>query len=306
MKKLYILSLIALTLAACTPGNLDILGMFYTRSEGADQRFEQSMQYNDQHGYCTIAVPQDDYHVYIASDTHVDFTTLNLDTFVTDYLADATAAPFCLHLGDFINSVGHYDTCYAHLSRIWDGTGDTCFCTVGNHDIYYDQWQVWRSFFQTSSYWFVVQTPAHKDLYICIDTGDGTMGAKQRKWLEALLSEHSQLGYRHIIAFTHTHIFKMDASQGHTSNMALEETYELCDLFSRYGVDLVLQGHSHARNISPFKDVQYVRVDALEDHYYNAFYTIMHVGKEYGWTFVPVGPQDEDKFEVYAPGVPHL
>ena len=305
MKKYHFLSIVALAMMSCSQGNLDILGMFYTRAEGADQRFEQSMEYNDRHGYCTINLAQDDYNVYVASDMHIDYTTFNLDTFITNYLSDATAAPFCLCLGDVINSVNHYDTCSAHFARIWNGTGDTCFCTLGNHDMYYDQWKVWRSFWQTSTYYFVVKTPACKDLYICLDSGDGTMGTKQRKWLEALLAEQSQAGFRHIIAFTHTHFFKIDASQGHTSNMALEETYELCDLFSRYGVDLVLQGHSHSRNLTYFKDVQYLRVDALEDHYYNAFYTVLHVGKEYGWTFVPVGPQDKDQFEVRVPGIKH-
>ena len=307
MKKIHLyIGAALLGLSSCGESNLDVIGMVATRSESANARFEQSMEYNRQHGYATVNVPTDEYQLYVMSDTHIDFSTNNLDHFVADYLADPEAAPFCLHLGDLINAVNHYDTCMAHIARIWEGTGDTCFCTPGNHDIYFDQWQVYRSYLKTGMYWFDVKTPTAKDLYISIDSSDGTLGTSQRKWLEALLEEKYKQGYRHIIVFTHTHFFKVDKSQGHTSNFALEETYELCDLFSRYGVDLVLQGHSHSRNLTTFKGVTYLRVDALEDHYYNAFYTILGVGAEIGWRFVPVGPQDPDKFEERVPGVPHL
>ena len=277
-----------LVLTACGESNLDVLGMVHTRSENADQRFAQSMEYNHQHGYDTVYVASNDYRVYIMSDMHVDFSTFNLDTFVMDYLSDPAAAPFCLMLGDMINATGHYDYCMEHMAPIWDGTGDTCYCTLGNHDMYFDQWQVWRSHLKTSTYWFMVQTPDYKDLFISLDSGDGTLGSDQLNWLRALLKQKSQEGYRHIAVYTHTHFFKIDASQGHTSNMALEEMYELCDLFSQYGVDLVLQGHSHARNLTVFKGVQYLRVDALEDHYYNAYYTILGVGESAFFPLLPL------------------
>ena len=307
MKKIYFYICAALLcLSSCGESNLDVIGMVYTRSESSNERFAQSMEYNRQHGYETINVDKDEYRVYIMSDIHIDFTTNNLDTFIDDYLSDHDAAPFCLSLGDIINSVAHYDTCMAHIARIWQNTGDTCFGTVGNHDIYFDQWKVYREYWKTSTYWFEVKTPNSKDLYICLDSSDGTFGTDQRKWLVSLLEEKWKQGYRHIICFTHTHFFKIDASQGHTSNLPLEETYEFCDIFSRYGVDVVLQGHSHTRNFTAFNDVTYVRVDALEDHYYNAAYTIMGVGSEIGFSFVSVGPQDPNKFDERVPGVPHL
>ena len=308
MKKIqYIICLACVALVSCTPGNLDVVGMVYTRAEGADQRFAQSMAYNNQHGYDTVTLATDDYRVYVMSDLHIDFSTYNLDTFVTDYLADTKAAPFCLCLGDIINSVNHYDTCMAHISRIWTaGTGDTCYCTLGNHDMYFDQWKDYCDIWKTSTYWFMVQTPTAKDLFISLDSGDGSLGKAQRKWFEELMEQKSKEGYRHVVAFTHTHFFKVDASQGHTSNLALEETYEWCDLLSRYGVDMLLQGHSHSRNLTTFKGVDYLRVDALEDHYYNAYYTILDMSDGIGWSFVPVGPQDKDKFEERVPGVQHL
>ena len=307
MKSHFYISALLLGMTACSgESNLDVKGMVSSSSGDADSRFEQSMEYDKMHGVDTISVPDNAYKVYIMTDSHVDFSTSNLDQFVDDYLSDAEAAPFCLHLGDVINGQNHYDMCMEHLAPIWDGTGDTCFFAVGNHDLYFGQWQTYRSYIKTSVYHFVVKTPSFKDLYICLDSGNGTLGVKQRKWLEQLLEAAQEQKYRHIIVFTHTHFFKVDASQGHTSNFALEETHDLCDLFSRYGVELVLQGHDHCRDQHYFKGVQFLIVDALEDHFYNAYYAVMEVHQSFDFQFVPVGPQDPDKFSVRVPGVPHL
>ena len=274
-------------LTSCTK-NIDLMGLFYTINESPDERFEQSMSYNAEYGYDKITGVPDDYEVYVMSDIHVDFSTDNLDRFVSDYLADSVAAPFALCLGDLINATGHFDLFDEHVKPVSDA-GRKIYYTVGNHDLYFNQWPEFRSRYHTSTYWFEVQTVSNfKDLYIAIDSGNGTLGRDQRDWLENLLKDKQSQGYRHIIVFTHTHFFKKDTSQGHTSNFNLEETYDLLDLFDRYDVSMVLQGHSHARDLTLFKDVVYLRVDALEDHYPDAFYTILKVGNYINYEFIKV------------------
>ena len=274
-------------LTSCTK-NIDLMGLFYTINESPDERFEQSMSYNAEYGYDKITDVPDDYEVYVMSDIHVDYSTNNLDRFVSDYLADSVAAPFALCLGDLINATGHFDLFDEHVKPVSDA-GRKIYYTVGNHDLYFNQWPEFRSRYHTSTYWFEVQTVSNfKDLYIAIDSGNGTLGRDQRDWLENLLKDKQSQGYRHIIVFTHTHFFKKDTSQGHTSNFNLEETYDLLDLFDRYDVSMVLQGHSHARDLTLFKDVVYLRVDALEDHYPDAYYTILRVGNYINYEFIKV------------------
>jgi len=279
-----------------------MLGMFYTLSESSDERFAQSMEWNAAHSYDTVQVADDDYSIYMMTDIHVDTTTFNLDTFTTAYINDADAAPFCLCVGDQINAVHNLPKFTAYIDKI-RSAGRECYSTVGNHDIYYDQWQVYRDYWHTSTYWWLVQTPSgYEDLWIALDSSDGTIGKSQRAWLEDVLREKSQLGYRHIIVVTHTHLWKVDQSQGHTSNFALEETYDLANLFAKYGVDIVIQGHSHHRYTQQFKGVVYLRLDKMEDHYWNSFYTILRVGKQIAWDFVSVGPYCDGYNEVRVEG----
>ena len=282
------LTAILMLLTSSCGKNIDYLGIIMTFNESPDERFAQSMEYNREHGYDTVYVAQDDYKVYTMSDIHVDFSTVNLDRYVSDYLADSLAAPFSLCLGDIINATGHFDYFLDHVKPVTEA-GRKIYYTVGNHDLYFDQWKEYFSKFGSSTYWFEVHTAGgYKDLYISLESGNGTLGVDQRDWLEDVLKAKKNQGFRHIIVFTHTHLFKKDTSQGHTSNFNLEETYDLADLFDRYDVSLVLQGHSHARDLTMFKDVVYLRVDALEDHYPEAFYTILKVGNNINYEFVKV------------------
>lgn len=281
-------AIIILMTSCSKDSNLDMLGMFTSISASSNERFNESMNYNKSHGYDKIVVNQDDYKLYVMSDSHTDFSTKNLDTFVSTYLADTVAAPFALHLGDQINASGHWNYYTEHVKPIFDA-GRKLYHALGNHDIYYDQWNEFVKRWNTASYWFEVVTPSGmQDLYICLDSANGTLGTDQRDWLENLLKEKKQLDYRNIIIFTHTHFFKKDTSQGHTSNFTMEETYDLLDLFAKYNVDMVLQGHSHSRDYTSFKDVEYLRVDAIEDPAEKAFYTVLTVGNKINYDFIQV------------------
>lgn len=269
-------------LAACSlMPNYDLAGMFYGQSPRSDERFEQSMEYNDKHASRDVVVATDDYKIYVATDMHVDSTWRNTTSFAVAAQNDDNCA-FALIPGDVINAQGNYPHFLEGmrpLNKMW-------FCTAGNHDIYFGQWKDFLDYIGSSTYFFIVQTPAEKDLIICLDSSDGTLGRKQLHWLRSLLQEKSVEGYRHIIVFTHTHFFKRDDSQGHTSNFALEETYEITDLFARYGVDWCISGHDHSREITDYKGVKYIIVDSLQDKADRPAYMIVSVDTQLNYQFV--------------------
>ena len=78
-----ILVLAAFALNACVDPdttNLEIAGMFSGSSPRIKERFAQSQEYNNQHGFATIQAPVDHYNVYVDTDTHVRKTTRNIET----------------------------------------------------------------------------------------------------------------------------------------------------------------------------------------------------------------------------------
>ncbi|MBQ5379071.1 MAG: metallophosphoesterase [Paludibacteraceae bacterium] len=264
MKRSYIFILAALfLLPSCSEDfTLDIAGMFSPNGETVNTRFEQSMAYNDSVGETHLNMGADEYVVYVCSDSHVTRNShKNLDAFVAAYNAE-TAPKTAVHLGDIIDAQNNF-ACADSVIRLANAP---FFITLGNHDIYFKQWSVFRSYFHTATYWFDTYNGTKKlDLFICLDSAEGTLGTAQTDWLRNLLAAKSKEGYRHIVIYTHTHFWKLDGSQLVTSNFSLEDTYELAALFAQYGVDYVWSGHQHARQSVFFKGVEYLVLDATKD-----------------------------------------
>lgn len=269
----------------------DIAGMLDGSSPEVDVRFEQSMEWNERHGYARIAVP-DNYRFYVASDSHIDSATTYLEQFVSDYRSDSLCA-LAFHLGDIVNTP-HTFKAFQDVVRPSSSPvraiRDTMFVEVGNHDLFFGQWTDFRSLFHTSVYWVETVSdtdPTHKlDLFICLDSGEGSLGQKQMKWLAQLLEEKSKDDYRHIVVCTHTNLFCKDIGQGLSSNFAEEESAAMMALLTRYGVSLCLTGHGHYRNITHHGGVEYIVVDALQEKAAEAAYLVGSAGTQLTCRFV--------------------
>lgn len=282
MKKIHYI-VFALILSACANEDttLDMAGMFSPNGATVKERFAESMLFNETHDPIHLDMQSDDYTIYMCSDSHITRKThKNLDYFMHMY-EDAPVPKLAIHLGDLIDAQKNYP-CADSVLRIGDrAIEDTLFITPGNHDIYFKQWEIYREFFKSSVYWFDTNNGQRPlDLFICLDSAEGTLGPDQFQWLRDLLAEKSAIAYRRIIVFTHTHLWKLDGSQGHTSNMALEETYELTDLLGRYNVEYVWSGHQHARQLVEFKGVKYMVLNATKDSESGQSYVVAHMGND--------------------------
>ena len=283
-------ALATLVLLAVSCDVYDFPGMVWSKSPTSDERFAESVDYFEAHPIQTFLSLANNYRVYVATDAHVDKSSPTLARFVSDFRSDnhLDRAPFALYLGDTGHAKGDIDSFYKEVQPLLSNRRDTLFCTAGNHDLYFGQWSDWTAKFHTSSYYFEVLTLlGERDLYICLDSGNGTLGKLQRDWVEKVLASRGP-GARQIVVFTHTHFFKKDGSQGHTSNYTLEETYDIADLFAEYGVDLVLTGHDHFREDTVFKGVRYVIVDAIEAAAEESWYDIINIGDTISVSFVQV------------------
>ena len=279
---------------ACGPDTrLDMVGMFAGSSPNIDQRWEVSQAYNQQAGFATINALTDDYHVYVCTDTHIHKTRTRWEYFIKSYRADMLC-PVAVHLGDVIDATTDFeyveDALERHpLSQILPYKTDTLMAVCGNHDIYFKQWETFIKAFKTSTYYFVVQTPSGKqDLFVVYDSADGTVGSKQLKWLETTLQWADTQNFRHIVACSHTHFFKRDGSQGHTSNFTIEETYALLNLFTEHGVDMLWSGHDHAREITQVKGLTSIVVDSMKDTDKHPYYMLVTMGDKIDYEFVAV------------------
>ena len=252
---------------------------FFTSYENVNNRFEQSIEWNNKNGHSEISMPQRTYTLHAMGDSHVGGTE-NLDTFFKD--AQDENATAVVMVGDI--TTGHkedYDVFSEHLpfkdSLMY-------FATAGNHDLYFDGWKHFYSIFGSSSYFFVVNTPNESDLFICLDTGGGTLGNEQLDWFKKLL-ETSRKSYRYCTVFTHNNLFRLRPTA--STNPMVEEIHVLVDLFTRHNVNMVVTAHDHKRNIDILGNTTHIIMDALQDVDDKASYLKLSINEEnIDYTFV--------------------
>jgi len=283
--RIYILLFPVLFLTGC---DQDTMTIFAGKAPSVDTRFEQSMVYNNQFGYTTLTVRDDEYRIYVCTDTHILHQTTTLEKFIQLYHDDRDC-PAAVHLGDLVESDETYGRFVMAQNAVPANPGkkDSLFVTLGNHDIFYSQWEEYTRYWPTSVYYFVVQSQGKtkaKDLYICLDSAQGKIGYKQLKWLEWLLAS-SQEEYRYIIVFSHVNLFRRDNTSADISTTAIEETYELMWLFTKYGVKQFWSGHDHSREEFTEGGVKYIIVDSMLEDDEDAAYMILHVGSQLNNTF---------------------
>jgi UDP-2,3-diacylglucosamine pyrophosphatase LpxH len=242
---------------------------YFSLSEPVDRRVEQSLDFNKRKSINEITVSTDDYTIFCMSDSHVG-TTVNLDKFFK--IAEASSATAVIMAGDLCSGrEGDYKVLDEHLPA--DGSLPL-FMVAGNHDLHYAGWNQYFSRFGSSTYTFTVGTPSGSDLYICLDTSEGTLGEVQLIWLENILSNTRQ-NYRRCMLVTHNNFFRV--KQAESTNPLIEEITSLVGLFTKYHVDMLIAGHDHRKDDRLFGVTRYIVMDPLEDEAKNAGYFVLRV-----------------------------
>jgi predicted phosphodiesterase len=248
--RLSLFAAISLLLASCSE-------LLEPPEESVDERFRQSEIWDEDHPDLEISVQSNDYTILCGADSHVGNTN-NLENFFK--IASTTKVSAVLIAGDLTTGD---DNGYALFEQYLPPKDYLpTFFTVGNHDLRSNGWDRFFSRFGASSYFFSINTPEGSDLYISLDSGSGTLGNDQLKWLENKL-KNIRPGYRRCIVFTHTNFYNF--RRAFISNPPVEELQVLMELFTKYRVDMLLTGHDHVRADEVFGITTYIIIGALTD-----------------------------------------
>ena len=277
MKKQHLIILAAAAMFLASGCNrLDIAGMVVNRSD-TEARVADWLDYNAQNGMPVIENVPDEYRVYSTSDSHYSERDSivpqgakdRLYKYITAERNDQKAI-FAIHAGDLANESGEAGFRMSQAALQYNpetqAKNDPCFPVIGNHDVYYDCADFFKQYFHTSTYTVTVKTMGgFKDLYIFLDSGNGTHGKLQLEWLEEKLSHRAD--YRHCIVVSHNWLFRTSYNYTTTpaANLPQDEQYAFMDLMSRNNVEIVLMGHFHMREQRQFGGVQYLMTDNLND-----------------------------------------
>jgi 3',5'-cyclic AMP phosphodiesterase CpdA len=255
IKRIYCIIIGLFTMSGCYK-DID-LGGFIRSKDNVNERFSQSLRWNAQNPSRIIYTDTDNYSMIIAADSHVG-TTRNFKKLLGLSGVSEIAALFIA--GDI--TTGKKEDYDVVKQLIDDADSVTCFLLAGNHDLYFEGWQIFYDYFGSSTYTVTVNTPLATDIYICIDTGGGTAGDKQLEWLKDILVKNRH-NYRHCVIITHNNFFRNRYTT--STNPLVEELYVLLELFFEYDVNLVITGHDHKRYEEVFGPTTYITLDAAMD-----------------------------------------
>lgn len=291
MKKQYLILLAATLILTAGCNRLDIAGMVINRSD-TEERVADWLEYNAQNGMPVIDNVPDEYCVYSCSDSHYSERDSivpqgekdRLYKYITAERNDPKAI-FAIHAGDMVNESGEAGFRMTQdairYNAATQAKDDPCFLVIGNHDVYYNCADFFKQYFHTSTYTVTVNTVGgYHDLYIFLDSGNGTHGQRQLEWLEEQLEHRSD--YRHCFVISHNWLFRTSYNYTTTpaANLPQDEQYAFMDLMSRSDVELVIMGHFHAREQRQFGGVQYVMTDNLNDGKVTPTYLVVNVGEK--------------------------
>ena len=279
MKKIIHLLFVSVVLSSCI-GDADLTG-FIRSTDRIEDRYKASMDWNASNPFKTITVASETYNLLVTADVHVG-ETKNYQKFLQRGIQhDIEAMVF---VGDFVTGKEKdYETFHSLLP---DYETKPRFLLTGNHELYFDGWKHFQRLYGTSVYYFSVQTPTVKDLYICLDSGSGTLGKSQLAWVKDLLEQERNL-YDQCVVFTHNNFFR----NRHTAstNPLVNELLVLLDLFEKHKVNMVIMGHDHVRALNQLGNTTYLTLDALKDGTPNASYLVLKkVISEMIYEFIPL------------------
>lgn len=240
---------------------------FARSTDHVEDRFRNSMDYNAINPFQNLILSTDTYKLLITGDIHVGGpkTNNNYEKFaLAASQPEVTAAVYC---GDLASGRR------ADLQLFKDLLPNKPnFVIAGNHDLYFNGWNAFIDLFGTSTYFFTIQSPHYKDLFICLESGGGTFGRSQLAWLKNVL-EKDRPNYDQCFVFSHCNFFRPHHTASTSQNM--EELMVLLDLFEKHRVDMVITAHDHKRNEKTLGNIKYLILDALRDDVAHASYLVL-------------------------------
>ncbi|MDR1410764.1 MAG: metallophosphoesterase, partial [Spirochaetaceae bacterium] len=208
---------------------------------------------------------EDEYSFVVLTDTHIengDDQGLGRLIDAVDTDGSGTDDKFVVITGDITQSGRRKDVeCFINfVEDLKRQKGIPCYPVLGNHDIYFNTWQVWRDLIGSSCY--RVGAPGSGTTLFILDSANASFGFRQLDWLEQELGKTSG----RVFLFTHANFFTKDL--GFADMEQLTDVRERARVISMLAgrVDAVFSGHIHKRVERESGGVKYITIEDFRDN----------------------------------------
>ena len=256
--KIFLLFIIFCVLAV-SGCRIDLLGVF--ASSDLDERLKERDVFNylidsgKGRDWTSLGLAMD-FRFLVITDTHIE----DGEAWGLEKLADVIAAnnsiaanpqiEFAVFLGDITQFGAGKDI--DKFIEIADLLGVPCYPVIGNHDVYFRNWTVWKEKIGSTSY----RINGGSATLFVLDSANSFFGKDQLDWLEREL----RTANGKVFVFTHSPLFV----KGPADMQQITDTKERARVISilRNKCEIMFMGHAHKQFSNEAGNVKYI---AFED-----------------------------------------
>jgi len=208
----------------------------------------------------------DEYSFIVITDTHIEDGNAHGLEKIKDVIENNNNIKFVVLCGDITHYGGERDIKY--FIEIARSLPVPAYPAIGNHDIYFDNWKVWKKHIGSTRYRVSADSA---DLFI-LDSANGFFGKEQIDWLE---KEFKKTRGR-VFLFSHHNFFI--GFDKYPNIQQFSDTRERARVVSllKGKCDIMFSGHSHERLVNETGGTLYVNI---EDYIENKTYCLVTVTK---------------------------
>jgi predicted phosphodiesterase len=188
----------------------------------------------------------------VLADTHIeDGNAFGLEK-IKDVI-QGNNVKFVVIAGDITQNGSRKDVQkFINIARSFDVP---CYPVIGNHDVYFSNWSVWKKFIGSTCY----RVNGENATLFILDSADGYFGKEQLDWLQSGLKKTA----RRVFVFTHANLF----AESPADIQQLTDTNERARIISLLSghCDAMFTGHLHKRIVKKAGDVEYISVEDFKE-----------------------------------------
>jgi predicted phosphodiesterase len=240
---------------------VDLGGLF--ASTDLDERLKEKNNFKFLSGGAPPLVLENEYSFIVITDIHIEGGDAHgLENIRTAIYGVEPTVRFAVIGGDITQNGAEQDIKkFIEIARSLDMP---VYPVIGNHDIYFGNWSVWKDLIGSTSY----KVDGTNATLFILDSANGFLGKQQLDWLEnELTNAHDK-----VFVFSHHNLFADSAVNIQQMNDTKEIARTVSLVSKKRGI--MFTGHSHERLIKETNGGQFINI---EDFVKNKTYCLVTV-----------------------------
>jgi predicted phosphodiesterase len=245
--------------------SVDLLGLFVSNDLNERLKEKDTFNYLDE-SEINISFP-DEFSFILVTDTHVENGDItDLEKIKDEITGDVK---FIANLGDITQNGEEQDV--KKVMDFYRSLSVPCYPVIGNHDIYFGNWPVWKKHIGSTRY----RINGGSVTIFVLDSANAFIGKDQLDWLEKELKTAEGT----VFVFTHSDLFVQD-------KIKIQQLYDLDERarimsMLRGKCSIVFMGHSHERVIKKFGGIEFISIEDYKSTQTYCLVTVTNAGVSY-------------------------